>query len=124
MELDSFLLNMKIELDATKDQLTREYLQPYRHLYCCEFIMPVGVVPPNKLEFKHLKHFYVTESENLHDYRSVVIHGHKSDSYCSGPKMCHLFGFWPTSEMSPRFKKVFEARWKSVYAVYEWEIPK
>ena len=123
--LDAFLLNMKIDLDSTKEELERtNHLQPYRHIFYMEFLMPVGLKAPSYIELMKLNHCFIPESENHLEYRSAVIHGHNSDKGCAGPKMCHLYGFWPTREMSPRFKKIFEARWKPVYSILKWEIPK
>ena len=123
--LDAFLLKTKLELDSAKEQLDRrDFLQPYRHVFWMEYLMPVGMKPPSKLEVLKLAHFFIPESDESVDYKSAIIHGHRESSYCAGPKMCHLYGFWPTKEMSPRFKKIFEARWNPVYATLKWEIPK
>jgi hypothetical protein len=115
---------MKIDLDSAKEQLERrDYIQPYRHTFWIEYLMPVGMEPPSKLEVLNLANFFIQESSDDVDYKSAIIHGHREKDYCAAPKMCHLYGFWPTKEMSPRFKKIFEARWKPAYAVLKWEIP-
>jgi hypothetical protein len=71
-----------------------------------------------------LNHIFLPNNDETVDYKLAVIHGHKESGSCAAPKMCHLYGFWPTVEMSPRFVKIFEARWKPAYGLLKWEIPK
>jgi hypothetical protein len=124
--LDLFLLQTKIELDSAREQLDRkDFLQPYRHIFWMEYLMPVGLEIPTKLEAMSLTHLFISESCNSTSVNTgTVIHGHAEDKSCASPKMCHLYGFWPTLEYNPRFKRIFEARWKPTYIKFNWEIPK
>jgi hypothetical protein len=124
--LDQFLLQTKIDLDSARQELDRkDYLQPYRHIFWMEYLMPVGLELPTRFQVKEFGHFFIPNSEpaTLNKY-ATIIHGHSEESSCAAPKMCHLYGFWPTKEYSPRFVKIFVARWKPVYLKYEMEIPK
>jgi hypothetical protein len=123
--LDQFLLQTKIDLDSAREELDRkDYLQPYRHVFWMEYLMPVGLEIPTKSEVLSFRQFFVSDAEPwLGNNSPTIIHGHSSEGSCAAPKMCHLYGFWPTKDYSPRFKKIFEARWKPVYLKYKMEIP-
>ena len=123
--LDQFLLGVKLELDAAKEEYDRkDFLQPYRYIDYVEFLVPVGLEMPISLATSGLRHFFISETVDLHFYKSAIIHGHAEGKGCAAPKMCHLYGFWPTKDYSPRFKKIFEARWLPIYRTNKWEIPK
>jgi hypothetical protein len=120
-QLDLFLLQTKIELDEEKNRT--DYIEPGRTYSCIEFLTPIGTSFTKSELLEGLQHFFVNNEEVAPIYRSGIIHGHTSNGYCSGPRMCHMYGFWPTAEMNPRFKKIFEHRWKPVYEKWNLHAP-
>jgi len=124
MNVDDWLIKNKLELQQyKKEKETQEYLQPKRVSYCCEFLVPPDY---DRLYMEPLccEHVWLDAKLNTQLSNLTIIHGHKQDGYCSGPRMCHIYGFWPTKEYHWRFVKLFESLWIPRYTKNEWEIKK
>ena len=95
-----------------------EYLQPYRQVYCYQFLVDVEI---HKSNLDILEHVYLKGFIPLSTQGWYVIHGHTSSEGCSAPTLCHLYGYWPGEEFNPRFRKQFNLKWKTIYEQRGWK---
>lgn len=106
-------------------EIRADKIQPIRVHICYEFLQPIDRPKLTKTYRETIEHIFL-DDERLPKLLEPhhVIHGHKFEQGCAGPKFCHEYGFWPTAEYDKRFIKLFESRWKMVYERLGWEIPK
>ena len=115
-DIDALLAKVDFQIQSQK---TDDYIEPEMYRWYGEILVPTGSRYGNR-SYQSMDHLYEDESWNPQDFGEVVIHGHKANMSCFRPCFCHLYGYWPVDENSPRFKRQFEKKWKKLYEERGW----
>ena len=69
---------------------------------------------PLDLYRTHAHWFINTKFEGLARWGDII-HGHSSVEVCATPHFCHVFGYKPKDTDNPKFRRLFNEKWKELY---------
>lgn len=90
-----------------------KFLQPQDTFIFARFLSQ----SPNQLKLYEISGHYFLDVPGSALSGKFICHGHGPEEVCAVPHMCHVYGYWPDSSVNPKFKTIFEKKWKPIYGM-------